>query len=136
MEIRTFIGSLGLATVLALGTLGCKSTNQAGSATVDPSTPVGESPPDVNGFLQTGPGKLSEWMEERFNVKYRAMTPQLIFEQVPLDEIHYQKTNLPVNAPVFNYQSSDISRRELLKKISDHWSLKMDYMVGEDGETW
>ena len=80
MEIRTFIKSLALAAFFTLGSLGCKSTNQAGSATVDPTPAVGEAPPNVDGFLQTGPGQLAEWMEERFNVKYRAMTPQLIFE--------------------------------------------------------
>ena len=134
MEIRTFIGTLGLAAIFALSVQGCKTTNQAGSATVDPPPVTGDSPPDVSGFLQTSPGKLSDWMDERFNVKYRAMTPQLIFEQVPLDEIHYQTSNLPTNAPVFNYQSPDISRRELLKAIADHWNLTMGFITGADGQ--
>lgn len=134
MDIRTFIGVLGLAAIFALTTVGCKTTDQPGSTSLDPTVQPGDNPPDVTGFLQTGPGKLSDWMDERFNVKYRAMTPQLIFEQVPLDEIHYQTTNLPSNAPVFNYQSPDISRRELLKKIADHWNLTMGFVIGEDGQ--
>ena len=72
-------------------------------------------------------------MNERFDVKYQVMTPQLIFDQVPLNDIHYQTSNLPTSARPFTFESPNISRRELLKLIADHWNLRMDYVIGENG---
>ncbi len=132
MKLRTTSGLFILAGfVFAL--TGCKTTDQTGSATIDPSMSGGQAPPNVAGFLVTSYEPLSNWMDERFEVKYRAMTPELIFDQVPLNDIHYQTSNLPSAAPPFNYDSPNISRRELLKRIADHWGLRMSYVVGEDG---
>ncbi|MDF1751446.1 MAG: hypothetical protein P1U89_01600 [Verrucomicrobiales bacterium] len=132
MKNRTIIGILSLAAVMVVAT-SCNSTNQAGNAVVDPSAASGDTPPNTTGFLQTSYEPLSNWMDERFEVKYRAMTPELIFDQVPLNDIHYQTSNLPASAPSFNYESANVSRRELLKKIADHWNLKMSYVNGDDG---
>lgn len=133
MKRCSIIGAVGLASVL-IGAVGCNTTNQAGNAVVDPAAATGESGvPNVSGFLETDYEPLSNWMDERYEVKYRAMTPELIFDQVPLSDIHYQTTNLPQSAPSFNFESPNISRRELLKKIADHWNLKMTYIMGDDG---
>ncbi len=132
MSIRTFLTISCLA--FALAAIGCQSTNQAGNAVVDSGAPAGTTtPPNTSGFLQTAYEPLDNWMEERFEVKYRAMTPELIFDQVPLNDIHYQTEGLPASAPTFSYESANISRRELLKVIADHWNLKMSYINGEDG---
>ena len=125
------IGILSLVAVLVMGT-SCNSTNQAGNAMVDPYA-SGDTPHNVTGFLVTSYEPLSNWMSERFEVKYRAMTPELILDQVPLNDIHYQTTNMPASAASFNYESANISRRELLKRIADHWNLKMSYINGDDG---
>ncbi|MDF1811038.1 MAG: hypothetical protein P1V20_02460 [Verrucomicrobiales bacterium] len=132
MKHRTIIGFFSIVAVM-VATTSCNSTNQAGNAMVDPASAAGDTPPNVTGFLVTSYEPLSNWMDERFEVKYRAMTPQLIFDQVPLNDIHYQTSNMPQTAPSFNYESANISRRELLKRIADHWNLKMSYVVGEDG---
>jgi len=77
-------------------------------------------------FLKTKDAKLSAWLDERFKVDYKYMTPQLIFDQVPLNEVYYETSNLPTGAPPFTFSSEgDISRRELLQKISEQWGLKM-----------
>ena len=135
MNIRTIIAIFCLIPFSASLFSGCKSTNQAGSATVDPnSATVGDnSTPNVAGFLQTDYKMLDDWMNEPFQVTYRAMTPQLIFDQVPLNDIHYQTSNLPENVPPFNFESPRITRRELLKRIADFWNLRMSYINGDDG---
>ena len=61
------------------------------------------------------------------------MTPQLIFDQVPLNDIFYETSKLPTNAPPFNFASKDISRRELLKRVSSHWNLKMSLSADAGG---
>jgi len=79
------------------------------------------------GFLQTDYKPIMKWLDdERFEVDYKHMTPQLIFDQVPLNEVYYETSNLPTGAPPFTFSSEgDISRRELLQKISEQWGLKM-----------
>lgn len=129
MNTRTIIGLFSAVALMATLT-SCKTTNQPGTAVVDDAS---ATPPNTTGFLETSYEPLENWMNERFEVKYRAMTPQLIFDQVPLNDIHYQTSSMPETAPSFNFESSNISRRELLKKIADHWSLKMDYVNGSDG---
>ncbi len=131
MKKRTIIGLLSLTTILLVGT-GCKTTNQAGNAVVD-STPAVGGTLILKGFLETSYEPLANWMDERFEVKYRAMTPEMIFDQVPLNDIHYQTSNLPTGAKTFDFESANISRKELLKRIADHWGLKMKFIVGDDG---
>lgn len=84
-------------------------------------------------FLDTDYEPLSKWLNERFEVKYRAMTPELIFDQVPLSDIHYELVNLPDSVPAFNFESPNVSRRELLSVIAKHWDLDMGYKTGSDG---
>jgi hypothetical protein len=77
-------------------------------------------------FLKTKDAKLSAWLDERFKIDYKYMTPQLIFDQVPLNDVYYETSNLPTSATPFTFSSEgDLSRRELLQKIADHWGLKM-----------
>ncbi len=85
------------------------------------------------GFLQTSYEPLAKWLDERFEVDYKHMTPQLIFDQVPLNDIFYETSKLPTNAPPFNFASKDISRRELLKRVSSHWNLKMSLSADAGG---
>lgn len=111
----------------------CPESNQTsatggatGAATGDPLSTIG--------FLSTDYAPLSKWLDERFEVDYKHMTPQLIFDQVPLNDIYYETSNLPTNATAFTYASKDISRRELLKRISHHWNLKMSLSTDASGK--
>jgi len=85
------------------------------------------------GFLATNYAPLTKWLDERFEVDYKHMTPALIFDQVPLNDIYYQTSNLPANGAPFNFSSKDISRRELLKRIATHWNLKMSLVADASG---
>lgn len=96
-----------------------------GAATGDPLSTAG--------FLTTDYTPLAKWLDERFEVDYKHMTPQLIFNQVPLNDIYYETSNLPSSAAPFNYASKDISRRELLKRIANHWNLKMSFATDATG---
>ncbi len=91
------------------------------------------NPLSTAGFLATDYAPLSKWLDERFEVDYKHMTPQLVFDQVPLNDIYYETTKLPTNAAPFNYASGDISRRELLKRIANHWNLKMSLATDATG---
>jgi len=117
---------------LALFLVSCSGVDQpdasggaGGAATGDPLSTVG--------FLQTNYAPLAKWLDERFEVDYKHMTPQLIFDQVPLNDIYYETSNLPSNAAPFNFSSKGISRRELLKRISHHWKLKMSFSLDASG---
>lgn len=105
-----------------------------GSSCTDPKKPdatggaTGSPTGDAHGlaaFLVTDYAPLSKWLDERFEVDYKHMTPQLIFDQVPLNDIYYETSSLPSNGTPFNFSSKDISRRELLRHIAHHWNLKM-----------
>lgn len=84
-------------------------------------------------FLETDYEPLAIWFDERFEVKFRAMSPALIFDQLPLSEIFYQTSNLPLGEPSFNFESKDISRRELLQAIAGYWGLSMSFSFDDDG---
>ncbi len=87
------------------------------------------------GFLSTVYKPLLKWLDdERFEVDYKHMTPQLIFDQVPLNDIFYETSNLPTKAAPFNFTQASVSRRELLKRIADHWKLKMSFSVDASGK--
>lgn len=94
-----------------------------------------ESRDDLRYFLQSEYEPLQNWMNETFEVKYRAMTPSLMFDQVPLNDIHFKTADLEGMSEVesFTFESEKISRRELLKEIADYWDLDMKYEIGEDG---
>ncbi len=120
---------------IALGALvpfltSCPESNQgdaAGGADTGAATGGGN-------FLVTDFAPLAKWLDERFEVDYKHMTPQLIFDQVPLNDIYYETSNLPTNAPAFNFSSKDISRRDLLRRIADHWRLKMSFATDASGK--
>lgn len=60
------------------------------------------------GSLETDFPPLAKWFDERFEVKFNAMSPALIFDQVPLSDIFYETSNLPLGEPSFNLGSNDI----------------------------
>lgn len=118
--------------VVSLGLVGCETTGNNGNV-ISPSQTADSGPINAAGFLKTDYEPLNKWLDERFEVDYKHMTPTLIFDQVPLNDIFYEISNLPTGAPAFNFSSSDVSRRELLKKISTHWKLKMSFSTDESG---
>ncbi len=123
---------LGLAVFLCV--FSCETPPKKGN-TINPN-PTGKNNKgaiNTHGFLVTKDARLGTWLDERFEVKYLSMTPQLIFDQVPLNQIKYQTSNLPVDALPFNFQSKSVSRRELLKKIANFWNLDMSLVIGSDG---
>ncbi len=122
-----FLGVLALA----LGLASCARNNNAVGD--GGGSEVGDGPINAQGFLKTDYEPLKKWLDERFEVDYKHMTPALIFDQVPLNDIYYETVNLPANAESFNFSSSDVSRRELLKKVSTHWKLKMSLVNDASG---
>lgn len=77
------------------------------------------------GFLVTNYAPLEQWMDERFKVRYENMPLNMVFEQQPIADIRYKLETMPQNTAVFNLVSSSISRREILKEISDFFSVDM-----------
>lgn len=84
-------------------------------------------------FLATNYKPLREWLDERFPIRYVSMTPQAVFENQPLRELKFETHGLPENAEPLTFESEDISRRELLQKIAEHWNLEMSLLEGSDG---
>lgn len=120
--------------LLVLSTLAISCTNPKKGGTGDANTGAATGDPlSTTGFLATNYAPLAKWLDERFEVDYKHMTPALIFDQVPLNDIYYQTSNLPANGAPFNYSSKDISRRELLKRIANHWNLKMSFATDASG---
>jgi hypothetical protein len=118
-------GFLLLAGLCALALLsGCES------APPSPPTVKGDYEPAPlipvpSGFLATDYPALKVWMEERFEVEYRNLTPETIFDQKPISDIKYATSALPVGAPLFHLKSSNLSRREILYKVATFWNLDM-----------
>jgi hypothetical protein len=121
---------------LIFGLVSCETTPKEDGEVIAPSETGDNSGGPINaaGFLKTDYEPLNKWLDERFEVDYKHMTPQLIFDQVPLNDIFYETSDLPSGAPAFNFSSSDVSRRELLKKISQHWKLKMSFAEDASGK--
>jgi hypothetical protein len=134
----TFHKGLLLSTLSALTVfLASCAGDGAADATGDAAgAAVGDADPtSTAGFLQTDYKPLMKWLDdERFEVDYKHMTPQLIFDQVPLNDIFYETSNLPTSAPPFNFAQTNISRRELLKRIASHWKLKMSFATDAAGK--
>ncbi len=123
-----FIGVITLCLGIGACTPGGKKSGQGtGGAT------LGDGSLDTTGFLATDFDPLNKWLDERFEVDYKHMTPELIFDQVPLNDIFYQTSGMPQNAPPFNFSSKDISRRELLLRVAQHWKLKMSLAEDSSG---
>ncbi len=108
----------------------CPESGPSGGASSGAATGGSQS---TAGFLATNYTPLAKWLDEAFNVDYKHMTPQLIFDQVPLNDIHYQTSNLPTNAAPFNFSHSNITRRDLLRRIANHWNLKMSLVTDASG---
>lgn len=83
-------------------------------------------------YLETDYEPLSKWLDERFEVKFRGLTPDLIFDQVPLNDILYEVADLSDRVETFDFSATNISRRELLQQISEHWDLDISYVYGAD----
>lgn len=132
MKSATAWLSIVLATTAPLLTSCPESGNTATGGTGGGAVIGGGSAGGAN-FLVTDYPALSKWLDERFDVDYKHMTPQLIFDQVPLNDIYYQTSNLPTNAAPFNFSNKDISRRELLRRIASHWNLKMSFAADASG---
>jgi hypothetical protein len=122
-----FIGIAGLCFGLSSCHLG-SNKNNGGFPTM-----TGDETINTVGFLETDFEPLNKWLDEVFEVNYKHMTAELIFDQVPLNDIFYQTNSLPTTVTPFNFSSSEISRRQLLKKISDHWRLKMSLIRDSTG---
>lgn len=111
----------------------CPESGKTAAGAAAGGSPVGGASGSAANFLVTDYPALSKWLDERFDVDYKHMTPQLIFDQVPLNDIYYQTSNLPANAAPFNFSNKDISRRELLRRIANHWNLKMSFATDASG---
>jgi hypothetical protein len=94
---------------------------------------TGDETINTVGFLETDFEPLNMWLDEVFEVNYKHMTAELIFDQVPLNDIFYQIDSLSSITTPFNFSSSGITRRQLLKKISDHWKLKISLISDSTG---
>ncbi len=76
-------------------------------------------------FLNNESPQLNAWLDEKFEVEYRKLTLDSIFEQPPIADIHYEFRNVARQSPLFSLAPSNISRREILKRIADFYQLKM-----------
>lgn len=134
----TFHKGLLLSSLLALIVFlaSCAGDGAADAIGDAAGAAVGDTDPtSTAGFLQTDYKPLMKWLDdERFEVDYKHMTPQLIFDQVPLNDIFYETSNLPTAAPPFNFTQANISRRELLRRIANHWKLKMSFATDASGK--
>lgn len=128
MNARLFLALLVLAALSA----SCTDPKKGGAGGAGTGAATGDSV-NTSGFLATNYAPLAKWLDERFEVDYKHMTPALIFDQVPLNDIYYQTSNLPANGAPFNFSSKEISRRELLKRIANHWNLKMSLVTDASG---
>lgn len=122
---------IAVASLLMAG-VSCDTLGNKQGEVVDVGN-TGSGPINAQGFLKTDYEPLKKWLDERFEVDYKHMTPQLIFDQVPLNDINYETVSLPGNAQPFDFSSSDVSRRELLKKVSSFWRLKMSLVNDGSG---
>ncbi|MBP82454.1 MAG: hypothetical protein CMO61_01240 [Verrucomicrobiales bacterium] len=122
-----FIGIVGVCFGLSSCHLG-SNKNKGG---IPPLT--GDATINTVGFLETDFEPLNMWLDEIFEVNYKHMTAELIFDQVPLNDIFYQTDSLSSITTPFNFSSPGITRRQLLKKISDHWKLRISLISDSTG---
>jgi hypothetical protein len=119
----------GLLAIISLVGVGCESTGSAGlsstSGDLQPTGAAAVQNAGAIGFLVTNYPPLEQWMDERFKVRYENMPLGMVFEQQPISDIRYKMENLPQNTSVLNLVSSSISRREILKEISDFFNVDM-----------
>ncbi len=120
MKFINCLFTLGGILFLSFSTISCK-------------TVAGSGETGTKSFLATKDLALKSWLNKRIAVEYQSMAPELIFAQEPLKEIKVRTTNLPVDAPPFNFTSTGISRRELMEKIANFWNLEMLIHTNAEG---
>ncbi|MCF6311943.1 MAG: hypothetical protein L3J39_05790 [Verrucomicrobiales bacterium] len=76
-------------------------------------------------FLKSDHAPLNTWLDESFEVEYRKMTLDLIFEQQPIADIRYEFRHVEKESPLFSLKAADISRRDILRKIALFYHLRM-----------
>lgn len=86
------------------------------------------------GFLQTSDEPLRRWLGERFEVEYRNMTPDLIFDQPPINQIKFELGRMPANPRLFHLKDPSLSRRQILHQISEYWGLDMRIEYDHSGK--
>ncbi len=84
-------------------------------------------------FLATNNESLKNWLTQRFEVDYAGMTPNIIFDQVPFNDIYFTFNKPPRGSKHFTFASNDISRKELLRRIAQYWDLEMDFSYDDSG---
>ena len=77
-------------------------------------------------FLNSNHSPLNAWLDESFEVEYRKMTLDILFEQQPITGIRYEFRHIPKESALFSLKSEDISRRDILKRIAKFYHLKMN----------
>ncbi len=137
--MKSTLSATGLAIFCVLFSLsscsnpGAKSAGAFGEqgevmGMTEETAPPAETRP-VSGFLVSGYQPLEDWMDARFKVRYENMPLQMVFDQAPISDIRYKLVNLPEDAPVFHLVSDSISRREILREISDYFDLRMEVQM-------
>ena len=76
-------------------------------------------------FLKSDYAPLNVWLDEQFEMEYRKMTLDIVFEQQPISDIRYEFRHVAKESPLFSLKSSNISRREILRQIALFYNLKM-----------
>ena len=95
MKKRTiFTTLLGIAAI-GMFSVSCETDGNNSTGTKPAEKPAAKSP----AFLVSNYEPLDEWLDERFEAKYRNMTPSMIFDQVPIDQIYYDLEGLPKMVP-------------------------------------
>lgn len=76
-------------------------------------------------FLKSDYAPLNAWLDESFEVEYRKMTLDLVFEQQPIADVRYEFRHVAKESPLFSLNSADISRRDILRKIALFYHLRI-----------
>jgi len=76
-------------------------------------------------FLKSNHGPLNAWLDESFEVEYRKMTLDIVFEQQPIVGVRYEFRHIVRESPLFSLELATISRREILRKIALFYHLRM-----------
>ncbi len=76
-------------------------------------------------FLKSDHAPLNAWLDESFEVEYRKMTLDIVFEQQPIAGIRYEFRHISRESPLFSLKPSNISRREILRQIALFYHLRM-----------
>lgn len=76
-------------------------------------------------FLKSNHASLNAWLDESFEVEYRKMTLDIVFEQQPIEGIRYEFRHIARESPLFSLELSTITRREILRKIALFYHLRL-----------